>query len=103
VLIHPVVPPVPSHPYSRSHARREKRKTRPELSGGHLRAVAAALSEAIGETDALPLRSLTRVEREEEKRKREDVRRDGAKIGMGKGRTLGEKARRKEMLVFGMA
>ncbi len=88
-----MVPPLPSHPYSRSHAKREKRKAREHLVGGELHSVAVALSEAIGETEALPLKG----DHETTKRKRDEEKREESKIGIGKGRTLGEKARRKQM------
>ena len=54
--------------------------------------VAAALASAIGEEDKVA-RVRTLAERQAEKRKREE---DG-KIGEGKGRTVREKGRRKQV------
>ena len=88
-----MVPLVPSHPYSRSHARREKRKKREHLAGGELHAVAAALSEVVGETISTTAKIRSKEERAGDKKRAEEEK----KIGAGKGRTLSERARRKQM------
>lgn len=90
---------LPLHPYSRSHIRREKRKAQQHLAGGELHSVAAALSESLGEVGHERERARVRSneERKAEKQK-ERARSEGeGKIGDGKGRTLSEKARRKQM------
>ena len=99
---------MPLHPYSRSHIRREKRKAKQQLAGGELHAISAALSEAIGEEpeSALPSGSKKAqrsrdiaaevVERNAERQRR---RAESGKIDEGRGRTLGEKSRRKQVQV----
>lgn len=64
-----------------------------QLAGGELHSIAAALSEAIGETEPPPAIR----DRAAEKRMRDVGMQEKLKIGTGKGRTLGEKARRKQM------
>lgn len=96
-----VVPDHLLHPYSRSHNRREKRKAKNQLAGGELNAIATALSEAIGEEPPTihvdkKGREIKKDETElrEERRKREA---EKGKIGEGKGRTMNETKRRKQM------
>ena len=74
------------------------RKAREQLAGGQLHAVAAALSDVLPGTDSpSELKRMTRVEREAKKRMADQERRELSKIGAGKGRTLTERARRKQM------
>ncbi|CAD6583892.1 MAG: hypothetical protein TREMPRED_003672 [Tremellales sp. Tagirdzhanova-0007] len=95
-----LVPSAPPHPYSRSHTRRVRRKAREQLAGGQLHSVAAALSEVLPDTDPpSALKRMTRVEREAKERKLDDARRELSKIGIGKGRTLTERARRKQIKI----
>lgn len=95
-----------SHPYSRSHLRREKRKAAGASLGGGLGSVALALAEAAGDEEAPVkeevvgkkmskkevLEDAARRREEERKRKLEE-----GKIGEGAGHGLKEKARRKQM------
>ena len=96
-----VVPDHLLHPYSRSHNRREKRKAKNHLIGGELDVIASALSEAIGEEPAIKHldkkgKEITKDPQElkEERRRREA---EKGKIGEGKGRTMNETKRRKQM------
>lgn len=100
------MPPPAFHPYSRSHVKREKRKARQELHGGQLASVEAALSEVLGlpppatsgekqAPSAVKIR--TKEERIAERLRVEHELREKGKIGLGKGKTLTEKARRAEM------
>jgi hypothetical protein len=98
-----------SHPYSRSHTRREKRKVKQNLAGGNLDAVADALKEAFGTpsedegevVEPVGKRSKAgKAATAEDKALAKPKRRgpDGEElIGEGKGRTMREKARRKQM------
>ncbi|ORX38381.1 hypothetical protein BD324DRAFT_649753 [Kockovaella imperatae] len=88
-------PPVPAHPYSRSHVRREKRKAKQQLAGGQLHDMAVALSQSLGETEP---ESKARVRTKEEKEKERQRREQEQKVGaVGKSRTLKERKRRKEI------
>lgn len=96
-------PPLASHPYSRSHTRREKRKTKQNLHGGTLDSVAEALIQAVADgsgdeevEDPVKKTKTQKGKEEGSKTKRKDASVDGL-IGEGKGRTMREKARRKQM------
>ena len=96
-----MVPDVPLHPYSRSHTRREKRKAKQQLAGGKLDNIASALSDMIDDIDVPP--GLQNVKPSNKKtgmaqdngavRRKEEK----GKIGEGKGRTLSETGRRKQV------
>ncbi|ORY35504.1 ribosome biogenesis protein SLX9-domain-containing protein [Naematelia encephala] len=90
-------PVLPSHPYSRSHNRREKRKAKQQLAGGELHSVAAALSIALGEDPSQLPTPTSAVQKQEARRKAEEKRLEDSKIKEGKGRTLSEKARRAQI------
>ncbi|GHJ87906.1 hypothetical protein NliqN6_4308 [Naganishia liquefaciens] len=107
-----------AHPYSRSHMRRMKRKTREDLSGGSLSAVQEALLGTL-DADEAAADTLNGDEDDEEDAADADIvgakkkRRRGNKgknpeaqvtnggftmIGLGKGKTLKPKQRQQEIL-----
>ncbi|KAL0247227.1 hypothetical protein I308_104262 [Cryptococcus tetragattii IND107] len=93
------------HPYfvpSKSHLRRQKRKAR-SLAGG-LGSLESALEGVLPAEDFKPAqvvgikeekRVKTKEERDEERRVRLEKEKEKGKIGGGKGKTLGEKKRKK--------
>jgi hypothetical protein len=89
-----------SHPYSRSHLRREKRKAKANAIGA-LGSVALALGEVAGDEPAVKevKRSKQEVMEDAARRRQEEARRraEEGKIGEGAGHGLKEKARRKQM------
>lgn len=88
-----------SHPYSRSHLKRLRKKSRQNLSGGELHPLAAALAESLGQTGEKDKKAHVRsmAEKEEEARRERAKKLEEGKIGEGRGRTLGEKRRREIM------
>jgi hypothetical protein len=88
-----------AHPYSRSHAKRLRRKVKNNLSGGDVHPLAAALAESLGQTDEGNKKARVRsaAEKEQERQMEEEKKREAGKIGQGRGRTLGEKKRREIM------
>lgn len=96
--------PLSSHPYSRSHTRREKRKAKQNIAGG-LGTISLALAEAVGETPAPPEPKSSRGGTAQTDKKPVMVNRpvedeaDKGKIGQGKKRTMNESGRRKQMCV----
>ena len=101
-----------AHPYSRSHMRRLKRKTREDLSGGSLSAVqeallgtleteqvaAAALEDDEEDADADVVGTKKKRRRGKGKKPEVQVTNGGfTMIGLGKGKTLKPKQRQQEM------
>lgn len=90
-----------AHPYSRSHTRREKRKTKQEIAGG-LGAISLALAETVGEVVVPPEPKATLSKQQVREKKVVEARKveeeaDKGKIGQGKKRTMNESGRRKQM------
>ncbi|KAK1927268.1 hypothetical protein DB88DRAFT_477422 [Papiliotrema laurentii] len=86
------------HPYSRSHVRREKRKAKQHLAGGDLGHLSTALSEVMG--DAAPPSPPPTKNKLGQHPKPTVVKKKGedrGKIGEGRGRTMSEHARRKQI------
>lgn len=96
------IPSLSSHPYSRSHLRREKRKAKEKLYGGDMISILNSLpEEQIIESVSLA----QEAKRKRRRHKQEDVdleedEQEKSKrklIGEGSKRTMGEKQRRKQM------
>jgi len=78
-------------PYSKSHMRRLKRKAKEELAGGGLASLAAQLSEDAPQESAEPQHTQSR------RNKPKSAPAADGKIGQGKGKTLKEDQRRKQI------
>lgn len=93
---------MPLHPYSRSHTRREKRKAKQQLAGGKLDNIASALSDMIDDIDVPPglhdpkpsAKKAGSIAQDNGAASRKT---EKGKIGEGKGRTLTETGRRKQV------
>ena len=90
------VVPLSIQPYSKSHRKRLNKQARQDLSGGQLHPLAAALAESLGQKGEQDKKARVRtiVEKEQERIDQETKKREEGMIGVGRGKTLGEKKRR---------
>lgn len=86
------------HPYSKSHRKRENKKRRENLAGGQLLSVAAALpAMEDGDEPESPPRPKGKAPGAQSAPEPRRVKEDDGKLREGKGRTMAEKKRRKQM------